>query len=859
MNYFGKIFTAAVTFVLCCTNIFAQEQNPADTAASSKPAFPENAPMMRQDGSQKLYYIRDINIHGVQYLNSDILKSSAGLIAGDSIYLPSNFIANAISRLWSQRFFSDVKIGAQIEGDSLDLEVFLKERPRVNNWDFEGISKGKKKDLLEKLKLKRGSELSDYIIDKNKKLIKAYWSEKAFRNTEVDVRITNDTLRPQMVNVTFLIDRKNKVKIGKINFTGNEQFKDKRLRRTFKKTHQKSINIFRGAKLNENDYEEDKDLLIDFYNSRGYRNATIVRDSIYPINDKRLGIDLEVSEGNKYYIRNVSWVGNSVYETNDLQQMFGVSKGDTYDKKSMHKRLGIGKETDPEAMSVSSLYQNNGYLMSQIEPAETIIGPDSIDIEVKVFEGKQFTINEVGITGNQRVDDEVIRRELDTRPGELYNRALLMRTIRLLGSMGHFNPEAIMPDIKPVSNELVNVNWPLEEQASDQFNIAGGWGSGTFVGSVDITLNNLSIKNTFKKGAWRPYPMGQNQRLSLSAQTNGTYYKAFAFSFTDPWMGGKKPNSFTLSAHFSEQNNAYYVWQTSTQYFRTYGVAAGLGKRLNWPDPYFTFYAEASYERYALKNWSSFVMTNGAANLASIKLVFGRNSVDQPIYPRRGSEFSASVQATLPYSLWDGKDYKKLEQIANSSSSTTAEADRANQERYRWVEFHKWQFKAQWFQSFLKNSNLVLMLKAEMGYLGSYNKYKVSPFERYEVGGDGMSGYNIYGIDIIAMRGYEDGALDPGSNYSRGYNKYTAELRYPIILKPSSQIYVLGFLEGGNAFDSWKKFSPFKIKRSAGFGVRLYLPVVGMLGIDWGYGFDAPANSSTKSGSQFHFVLGQQF
>ena len=860
MNYSGKIFTAAAALVLCCSNIFAQEQNPQDTTAAPKPAISENAPMFRSEGEPRLYYIRNVNVHGVQYLNPEILKSSAGLIAGDSVYLPSNFISNAISRLWSQRFFSDVKIGAEIEGDSLDLEVLLKERPRVYNWEFEGISKGKKKDLLEKLKLKRGSELSDYVIDKNKKLIHNYWAEKGFRNTEVDVRIDNDTLRPgQAVTVTFLIDRKDKVKIGKINFVGNEQFNDKRLRRTFKKTHQKSINFFKGAKLNENDYEADKELLIDFYNSRGYRNATIVRDSIYPINEKRLGIDLEVSEGNKYYIRNVSWVGNSVYETEGLQQMFGVKKGDIYDKKTMHKQLGIGKETDPEAASVSSLYQNEGYLMSQIEPAETIIAPDSIDIEVKVFEGKQFTINEVGITGNQRVDDEVIRRELDTRPGELYNRALLMRTIRLLGSMGHFNPEAIMPDIKPVSNELVNINWPLEEQASDQFNIAGGWGSGTFVGSVGITLNNLSIKNTFKKGAWRPYPMGQNQRLSLSAQTNGTYYKAFAFSFTDPWMGGKKPNSFTLSAHFSEQNNAYYVWQTSTQYFRTYGVAAGLGKRLNWPDPYFTFYAEASYERYALKNWSSFVMTNGAANLASIKLVFGRNSVDQPIYPRRGSEFSASVQATLPYSLWDGKDYKKLEQIANSSSSTTAEADRANQERYRWVEFHKWQFKAQWFQSFLKNSNLVLMLKAEMGYLGSYNKYKVSPFERYEVGGDGMSGYNIYGIDIIAMRGYEDGALDPGSNYSRGYNKYTAELRYPIILKPSSQIYVLGFLEGGNAFDSWKKFSPFKIKRSAGFGVRLYLPVVGMLGIDWGYGFDAPANSSTKSGSQFHFVLGQQF
>ena len=847
MNCSRKIFLAAALFLLGCTDVFAQERIPQDsTAQEPRPAVPENAPMFKNSGEPKLYYIRKINVHGIKYLNPDVLKSSAGLIEGDSIYLPSNFIANAITRFWSQRFFSDVKIGAEIDGDSLDLEVFLKERPRVYNWAFEGISKGKQKDLLEKLKLKRGSELSDYVIDKNKKLIRDYWSEKGFRNTEVDVRIDNDTLRPgQAVNVTFLIDRKEKVKIGRINFIGNEQFKDKRLRRTFKKTHQKSINFFKGAKLNETDYEADKELLIDFYNSKGYRNANIVRDSIYPINEKRIGIDLEVSEGNKYYIRNVSWVGNSVYETDDLQRMFGVKKGDTYDKKTMHKRLGIGKETDPEAMSVSSLYQNEGYLMSQIEPAETIIGADSIDIEVKVFEGKQFTINNVGISGNQRVDDEVIRRELYTRPGELYNRSLLMQTIRTLGSMGHFNPEAIMPDIKPVTNELVDINWPLEEQASDQFNIAGGWGSGTFVGSVGITLNNLSVKNFFKKGAWRPYPMGQNQRLSLSAQTNGTYYKAFALSFTDPWLGGKKPNSFTFSAHISEQNNAYYVWQTATQYFRTYGVAAGLGKRLNWPDPYFTFYAEASYERYNLKNWTGFVVENGNSNLLSLKLVFGRNSVDQPIYPRRGSEFSASVQATLPYSLWDGKDY--------------SDQSMSDQDRYRWIEFHKWQFKAQWFQGFLNNSNLVLMLKAEMGYLGSYNKNKVSPFQRYEVGGDGMTGYNIYGIDIIGMRGYEDGALDPSNYYSRGYNKYTAELRYPIILKPSSQIYVLGFLEGGNAFDSWKEFSPFKIKRSAGFGVRLYLPVVGMLGIDWGYGFDPPANSTTKSGSQFHFVLGQQF
>lgn len=846
MNYSSKIFTIVAALVLLCSTIsLAQEHKTADTTAVEATNFPTDAPMLKI-GAQKLYHIRNINVHGVKYLDHDIITASAGLIAGDSIYLPSNFIASAITRLWSQRMFSDVQIGANIDGDSLDMEVFLKERPKVYSWNFEGISKGKQKELLEKLKLKKGNELSDYVIDKNKKLIKAYFAEKGFRNTDVDIRIDNDSVRPQIVYVTFLVDRKAKIKIGKIEFTGNEQFKDKRLRKTFKKTHQKNINFFQNTKLNETEYANDKELLIDFYNSQGYRNATIVSDSIYTIDNKYIGIKLDVSEGNKYYIRNVSWVGNSIYDTEYLQSMFGVKKGDTYDKKTMHKRLGIGKEVDPDGMSVSSLYQNEGYLMSQVEPAEIIIGADSIDLELKVFEGKQFTINEVNISGNIRVDDEVIRRELYTRPGELYNRALLMQTIRTLGSMGHFNAEAMIPDIKPVSNELVNIGWGLEETASDQFNVAGGWGSGTFVGSVGVTLNNLSIRNFFKKGAWRPYPMGQNQRLSISAQTNGTYYKAFALSFTDPWLGGKKPNSFTISAHYSEENDAYYVWQKSTRHFRTYGVSAGLGKRLNWPDPYFTFYTEASYERYSLKNWNSFVMSNGSSNLLSLKFVLGRNSIDQPIYPRGGSEFSASVQITPPYSLWDGKDY------TNTKMS--------DQDRYRWIEFHKWEFKGQVFQALSKNKKLMLMLKAEMGFLGNYNKHKASPFERYDVGGDGMSGYNIYGVNIISMRGYEDSALNPaGDNYACAYNKYTAEIRYPIILKPSSQIYVLGFVEGGNAFNSWKTFSPFKLKRAAGFGVRLYLPVVGMLGIDWGYGFDAPTGETKRSGSQFHFVMGQQF
>ena len=807
--------------------------------------FDLSLPVMTE-GDGKLYYIRKINVHGVKYLNHSILKASAGLQEGDSIYLPSKFISNAMYRLWAPRYFSNVQIGATIEGDSLDLEVFLKERARILRWDITGVSKSKKTDLIDEvLKLRRNTELSDYVIDKNVKLIKEHYAEKGFRTCEVDVRITNDTLYEQCVNVTFDIDRGPKVRVGAINFEGNDSFDDKRLRRTFKKTHQKSILFFQNRKLLKDEYENDKELLLDFYNSRGYRNATILSDSIYYIDDETLGIDIKVSEGNKYYIRNINWVGNSVYTTEQLSTMFGVQPGDVYDKKSMHKRLGIGKEMNPEELSISSLYNNNGYLMSQIEPAEIVVGPDSLDIEIRIFEGKPFTINQVGISGNMRVDDEVIRRELYVRPGELYNRALLMQTMRTLMGMGHFDEQAIVPNIQPVSDELVDVNWPLQEKASDQFNIAGGWGSGTFVGSVGITLNNLSMRNFFKKDAWRPYPSGQNQKLSISGQTNGTYYKALSLSFTDPWLGGRRPNSFTLSGYISEQNNAYYVWQTASMYYRSVGVFAGLGKRLQWPDPYFTFYGELGYQHYGLKGWDSFILSDGSANTLSLKLVLQRSSVDAPFFSRSGSEFTLSVQATPPFSLWDGKNY--------------ADANLSDQDRYRWIEFHKWLLKGRWYFPLTRNQDLVLMLGAEMGYLGHYNKNKISPFERFEIGGDGMTGYNIYGVDIISMRGYEDGALDPSSYYSVAYNKYTMELRYPVILKPNSSIYVLGFLEGGNGFNSWKEFSPFKIKRSAGVGVRLFLPVVGMLGIDWGWGFDPAYGKTERSGSQFHFVLGQQF
>ena len=484
-----------------------------------EPQFDRNAPVLSANAEPRLYYIRKVNIHGIRFRDKDLLLSTSGLIPGDSLYLPSTFISDAITRLWGQRYFSDVEIGANIEGDSIDLEVFLQERPRVRSWNFEGdrISRSKQKDLADELKLKAGTELSDYVIDKNEKLIKKHFIAKGFRNVDVTTRIENDPIRQNMVNVTFRIDRNEKVRVGSITFSGNTQFKEKRLRRTFKKTHQKSLNFFRNTKLNEEDYKEDKNLLIDFYNSQGYRNATILSDSVYAINPERIGIHIDLSEGEKFYIRNIKWIGNSIYPTDELQQIFGVKKGDTYDKKSMHKRLGIGREMDPEGMSVSTLYQNNGYLMSQIEPSEIVVGKDSIDLEIKVFEGKPFTVNEVGISGNNRVDDEVIRRELYVYPGELYNRALLMRTLRMLMGMGHFDAEQMQPDIQPVSSDKVNINFPLVETASDQFNVAGGWGSGSFVGSVGITLNNLSTRNLFKKGTWTPYPMGQNQKFSISA------------------------------------------------------------------------------------------------------------------------------------------------------------------------------------------------------------------------------------------------------------------------------------------------------------------------------------------------------
>ena len=530
--------------------------------------------------------------------------------------IPSDYLSSTLKTMWNQRIYSDVQILTEPVGDSVNIEIVLRERPRVYDWKIEGVRKGQMSELLETLKLKKGSELSDFVLNSSKDAIRKYFAEKGFYNADVSVRLENDTTLENVVNVFFVVDRKNRVKIGKIDFEGNTALSDRQLRRSFKKTHQKSINIFKGAKYKEKDYEEDKENLIDFYNSRGYRNATILSDSVYRINDKRLGIALKVDEGNKFYYRNVSWTGNSVYETRQLNDMLGISKGETYDKKTLHKRLGIGKHADYEDMSsISSLYQNNGYLFSSIDPGEVVVGEDSIDINVKIFEGKQAKINEVRISGNHRVNDRVIRRELYVRPGELYNRALLMQTIRQLNQMQHFDPEKTSPgiDLVPNSNELVDISFPLEEVASDKFEISGGWGSNMFVGSVGVQLNNVSLKNFFKGSEWRPYPHGQNQQLAIRGQTNGSYYKAISLNFTEPWLGGKKPNSLTVGLYYSDETDAYYAWQSGNRHFRTIGVSVGIGRRLSWPDRYFTIYNEISYQAYNLKDWSSFLVTNGTS------------------------------------------------------------------------------------------------------------------------------------------------------------------------------------------------------------------------------------------------------
>ena len=825
----------------------------------------------------KKYIVGGVRLEGNEYLSPDQILQVAALREGMEVTVPSEDLSNIVSRLWLQRYFEDVSVSIDSITPTRDTAYFkisIIERPRVSRWVFSGVKSGEEKELRERLNLRRGGEFSDYVAKTSSDIIKRYYKEKGFYNVKVDVNTKRDTVIKSAIRVQFAVDRGEKVKIQKITFNGAEHVKESKLVRSMKKTRDKRLqNFFSSKKFQEKEYDNDKRSLIAAFNEAGYRDARIVKDTMYYVEPNRLQIDFEIDEGRQYFFRDITWTGNSVYSAESLNQVLKINKGDVYDVVTMEKRLfGGGKQSD---MYVSQLYRDNGYLFFQIEPVELNIEGDSVDVEMRVVEGKPATLNNIVINGNDLTNERVIRRQLFTYPGNLFSQSEFERSIREIASMGQFDPEAIMDPAKgwsilpnPMDN-TVDIVYNVTEKPSSQLELSGGWGGNTFVATVGVSFNNFSTRRFFDKTAWRPVPLGDAQNLSVRFQTNGTYYTSLSASFSEPWLFGKKPTSLNMSVYYTRQTDIYYNILNNDEFMEVYGFAAGLGKRLKWPDSYFVLYNQLSWQTYRLQNWAyQFLFNTGISHNLSYTLSLSRNSTDQQIYPRLGSDFSFSLQLTPPYSLLRKKDYGLLDAEGNPAKVDSWKDINYNfqssQHRYKWIEYHKWSFKGAVYTKLI--GDLVLMARAQFGYLGYYNRnWGYSPFEGFRVGGDGMSGYDTYGSEIISLRGYENYSLTPQAlssynstgNYYAGnvYDKFTVELRYPVILQPQSTIYALLFLEGGNCWSDIRDFNPFQIKRSAGVGVRVFLPMIGLLGVDWGWGFDDPVNG----GSQFHFVIGQQF
>ncbi|HOL29331.1 MAG TPA: POTRA domain-containing protein [Paludibacteraceae bacterium] len=844
-------------------------------------------PVIEYSNTNPKYEIAEITVTGADHYEDFVLIGFSGLSVGQVISVPGPEITEAVKRFWKQGLFSDVKIYAtKIENGKVWLNISLKERPRISKINYSGLKKGEIEDLEKKLNLSVGNQITPNITDRIITVIKKYMEEKGFLNTDVFVYQKDDPEKPGHVIVDIEVNKKIKTSVHKIYVTGNQALTVAQIDKAMKKTNEKNLrNFFRSKKFVKQEYENDKKLIIEKYNEIGYRDAYIVTDSIVPFNEKSVDIYLTINEGKKYYFRNISWIGNTVYPYEFLNEKLGIKKGDLYNYNYLIKRL-LTDEND----AISKLYQNNGYLFFQIEPVEVHVENDSIDFEIRIYEGKQATINEIGIKGNTRVYEHVIRRELRTKPGQLYSQEDIVRSLRELAQMGHFDQEKMNNaiDIQPdPENGTVDINYVLESKGNDQIEFSAGWGATGVVGSVGLKFSNFAIQNLFNPDTYRIVPQGEGQTFSLNARTNGQSYSSFSISFLEPWLGGKRPNSLSASVYYSTQTaisnrylnyinnlssmyyggyyggyyndyygNNYNYYQTEVdpdRYMRTLGASLGYGKRLNWPDDYFSFYSELSFQRFMLNNWYAgyFPMTSGTFNNLSMNLILNRSSIDNPIYTRTGSLFSLGLKFTPPYSVFNGKDYSQ---------------ETSNEERYKFIEYHKWTFTGKTFTPLTPNNKLVLMARAQFSYLGYYNKNARSPFETFYMGGDGMSSYTSYGTEYVAMRGYENGSLTPydtktGIAAGYLYNKYTMELRYPLSLEQSATIYVLSFVEAGNCFNSISGpngYNPFNLKRSAGIGVRIFLPMFGMMGIDWGYGFDTVTGATKPSGSQFHFVLGQE-
>ena len=826
----------------------------------------------------KKYYVAGVSVEGNTYFGDQQIISQTGIREGMQVTVPGDEISSAVRRLWLQRFFEDVSFeldSLNAAGDSAWFKIRIVERPRVSRWSFSGVKSGERKDIEERVNLRRGGEFSEYVDKTTTDIIKRYYAEKGFLNCKVNAEVQRDSVVKNAIRVNFAVDKGEKVRIKEINFIGNEHVKEFKLARSMKKTKSNKIyNFFHSKKFNEKEYLNDKKSALSAFNEAGFRDARLVRDSIYYIEPGKLGIDLEFEEGDRYYFRDVTWTGNSVYPSEALNEVLGISKGDIYDVVTMDKRLyGGGKQSD---LDITKLYRDNGYLFFGITPVETNIQNDSVDVELRITEGKQATLNNIIINGNDLTNEKVVRRQIYTRPGYLFSQSDFERSIREIASLGQFDPEAIMKEggysvLPNALDNTVDLVYNVTEKPSSQLEVSGGWGGKTFVATVGVAFNNFSTHRMFERGAWRPVPLGDAQNLAFRFQTNGTYYTALTASFTEPWLFGKKPTSLNLSAYYTRQTNSYLALNilSHDREMEVFGFSASLGTRLKWPDNYFVLYNGFSWQTYKLTNWYSgyFIFDDGMAHNINYSLNLMRNSSDQQIYPRTGSEFSFSLQLTPPFSLFRKFDFDADGNKVPVASYKDINYDNwSGRDRFRWIEYHKWKFSGTVYSKLFSNLDFVLMTRAQFGYLGYYNRnWGYSPFEGFLVGGDGMSGYYSYGTEVVSLRGYENYSLtpyEPSKYNSNGYayagnvyDKFTVELRYPVILQPQSTIYALAFLEGGNCWSDIKNFNPFQIKRSAGVGVRIFLPMVGLLGVDWGYGFDGPAGSK----SQFHFVIGQQF
>ena len=844
-------------------------------------------------GQTRRMPIGGISVEGVKNYEDYLLIGISGLSVGDMIEFPGEDISQAVKRYWKHGLFSTVKIEAdKIQNDSIYLKIVLSMRPRVSELNFNGVKKGEADDLRNKMGIVKGNQITPNVIDRAKIVAKKYYDDKGFKNATIDIVEHDDINNEDQLIVDVNIDKHEKVKVRHIHITGNDHIKRKKFMGNFfsggllKKTNEKGFkSLLKTQKFIDEKYAEDKERVIEKYNELGYRDAEIVADSVVDVGDNLVDVYIHINEGQRYYLRDVRWAGNTLFTTDGLNDVLQMKRGDVYNQKQINDRLT--KDDD----AVSNYYYNKGYVFNRVTPVEVDVDGDSVDLEVRIVEGKQASINKIKIYGNDRVYEEVIRRELKLKPGDMFTMDAYKQSYQEIGQMGHFDPEQI--DFQPKADEVsgtVDMNLGLASKANDQVEFSLGWGITGVIGKIGLKFTNFSLRNLLGKNKNRRgiLPQGDAQQLELSASTNGRYYQSYNLSFYDPWCGGKRPNSLSFSAFYSKQtdisssyynssyynsyysmlygvgnyNNSYYNNYSSyydpDKYIQLIGASLGWGKRLTWPDNNFSFSATLSYTRYMLKDWEYFLITDGNCNNINLTLRLARTSIDNSMFPRRGSQISLSVASTPPYSMFDNLDYKYLSQHVS-----TADADRmANlQKIHKWIEYHKWKFQSKFYTPLSSNPKcFVLMTRFDCGFLGSYNKYKKSPFETFYMGGDGMSGYSYnYYSETIGLRGYDNGCLTPYGFEGYAYSRLGAELRYPVMLQGSTNIYALAFVEGGNAWTDIKKFNPFDMKRSAGVGVRIFLPMVGMMGIDWGYGFDKVFGSKQYGGSQFHFVLGQEF